>query len=161
MPSRRPDDMTRPTMEKWLEFQQEASARLGIDVIITNTGRTMLEQAAYFAQGRMGLEYVNYIRRLAGLPDISEKANRRLITHTLWSMHLFGCAWDYCIVSGGEAHWSLKADVNNDNVSDYKQLCDLAEEFGIETGRAYGDYVHCQVTGGLSLDELKAGKRPT
>ena len=161
MTSRQLEDMARPVVDKWLEFQQEASARFGIDIILTNTVRTNLEQAAYFAQARMGLEYVNYLRKLAGLPDISERANRRSVTHTLWSYHLFGCAFDYCIVKGGEAHWSLKADVNDDNISDYKQLCDLAEELGIETGRAYGDYVHCQVTGGLTLDKLKAGKRPT
>lgn len=161
MPSRRLEDMCPPTADKFLEFQQEASARLNLDIILTNTIRLELEQAAYYAQARMNLEYVNYLRRLAGLPNISEKANGHIITRTLWSYHLFGCAFDYCIVKGGAASWDLKADVNEDNLPDYDQLCDLAEELGIETGRAYGDYVHCQYTGGLSLDELKAGKRPT
>ena len=161
MASRRLEDMCRPAVDKWLEFQEEAKTRFDLDIILTNTGRLELEQAAYYAQARMPLEYVNYLRRLAGLPSISERANGRIVTHTLWSYHLFGCAWDYCIVKGGAAVWSLKADVNEDDIHDYDQLCDLAEELGIETGRAYGDYVHCQVTGGLSLDELRAGKRPT
>ncbi len=161
MASRRLEDLCSPVMAKFLKLKKGASDRFGLDIIATSTLRLNIEQAALYAQGRETLEFVNYLRDIAELKPISEKRNKRTVTNTLWSFHLFGCAWDYCIIKGGRAIWNVKADVNDDDIPDYEQVCDLAEELGIETGRAYGDYVHCQFTGGLSLDELKAGKRPT
>ena len=160
MPSRKLEDLCPVAMAKFLELKKVVYDRLGLDIIATSTIRIPIEQAALYAQGRESLEFVNYLRDIAGLRPISEERNKRTVTDTLWSIHLFACAWDYCIVKGGKASWDVKADVNGDDIPDYEQVCDIAEELGIETGRAYGDYVHCQVTGGLSLDELKAGKRP-
>lgn len=134
----------------------------GIAIIITSTLRTDAEQLAYFAQGRKSLKAVNEFRRQAGLSPITMQDNRRTITNTLDSMHLFGCALDFAIVKEGLVIWDIKADVNHNDIPDYEECGKIAEAIGFTWGGRFKkkDYVHVQYTGGLTVADLHVGLRP-
>lgn len=157
----------------------------GINVIITSTLRTEAEQLALFAQGRKALKTVNEFRAEAGLPPISGEQNR-VVTNAATSVHQFGLAFDVAIIrpphppldkggvregisssigkghGGGEAVWDVKADINADGIADYEEVGLIGEFLGLQWGGRFRlrDYCHFQFTGGLSLKELIAGKRP-
>jgi peptidoglycan L-alanyl-D-glutamate endopeptidase CwlK len=134
----------------------------GIAIIITSTLRTAAEQLAYFAQGRKSLKAVNEFRRQAGLSPITMQENKRTITNTLDSFHLFACALDFAIEKEGLAIWDIKADVNQNDIPDYEECGKIAEAIGFAWGGRFPkkDYVHLQYTGGLTIADLQAGKRP-
>jgi peptidoglycan L-alanyl-D-glutamate endopeptidase CwlK len=133
----------------------------GIDVIVTSTLRTEDEQLALFSQGRKNLKAVNELRAAAGLPLINEEQNR-IVTYGLTSVHQFSCAFDICIVKGGRALWDVKADLNDNDIPDYEEAGLIGESIGLRWGGRFRhpDYCHFQYTGGLTLDDLKAGRRP-
>jgi peptidoglycan L-alanyl-D-glutamate endopeptidase CwlK len=73
------------------------------------------------------------------------------------SMHNFGLAVDYFIVSddGQKAIW----DVN----TKWKRVATIAKSLGFAWGgdwTSFRDYPHLEMTGGLSLSQLRAGKVP-
>lgn len=158
--SRRIEDL-HPTLQRMYEKLEAACQRLRIDIIPTSTLRTEAEQLALYAQGRKNLKTVNYIRATAGLGPITRKRNR-IVTHALSSIHQFGLAFDICIIKGGLAVWDVKADTNKNNKTDYEEVGELGEALGLTWGGRFThpDLVHFEYTGGLSLDELKEGKRP-
>ncbi len=78
--------------------------------------RSTLEQSALYAQGRMGLEIVNTLRKGAGMPELLEQDNRRKVTNARagQSAHEYGMAIDLVPLGKGEkplwgpgAHWTL------------------------------------------------------
>lgn len=158
--SRRIEDLHPVVAEKCRHFLKVCKAR-GLNVIVTSTLRTEAEQLALFAQGRKRLKAVNELRKEAGLPAITESRNR-IVTHALTSIHQFGCAFDVCITKDGKAVWDVKADINENDIPDYEETGHTGEAIGLSWGGRFGypDYVHFQYTGGLTLDDLKAGKRP-
>jgi peptidoglycan L-alanyl-D-glutamate endopeptidase CwlK len=168
---------------KWLAKER------GIEFIVTSTLRTEDGQIALFAQGRKPLNVVNELRKDAGLRQISEDENKRKVTYSLASTHLFGCAFDAAIVNparyangnnppqppfskGGQGLdckeerggllWDVKADINKNDIPDYEELGALGESIGLKWGGRFRfkDYCHFEWTGGLTIEELKAGKRP-
>ncbi|GAA5416185.1 hypothetical protein Pryu01_01217 [Paraliobacillus ryukyuensis] len=73
------------------------------------------------------------------------------------SYHNFGLAVDYFLVSndGKKAIW----DVNKD----WRRVAAIGKSLGFEWGgdwSSFKDYPHLQMTGGLSLAQLRAGKKP-
>lgn len=58
--------------------------------------------------------------------------------------------------------WDIKADLNNNDIPDYEEIGRIGEGIGLKWGGRFKfkDYVHFEYTGGLSIDELKEGKRP-
>ncbi|MBM7678367.1 M15 family metallopeptidase [Gracilibacillus alcaliphilus] len=73
------------------------------------------------------------------------------------SMHNYGLAVDYFLVSknGKTALW----DVNKN----WRRVATIAKSLGFEWGgdwSGFKDYPHLQMTGGLSLSQLQAGKKP-
>ncbi|GAB4389027.1 MAG: hypothetical protein Kow0025_11870 [Thermodesulfovibrionales bacterium] len=138
----------------------ESQAR-GIGLVVTSTLRTEAEQLALFAQGRKGLETVNGLRAEAGLPPITAEQNR-VVTRALASVHQFGLAFDVAVVKDGRAVWDLKADINGNGAADYEEVGRLGKGLGLEWGGdfAFKDYCHFQLTRGLSVKELREGKRP-
>ena len=118
----------------------EAWRRYKLRVIVTSVEREIKEQAALYAQGREELEAVNVLRMVAGLLPISKEENEHCVTWTMRSEHLvdlgnetaeddFSHAVDVAILKkNGEASWSLKADVNGDQIADYLQLVKLAQQ---------------------------------
>jgi len=135
----------------------------GIDVRITCTLRTEAEQLALFAQGRKSLREVNALRAEAGLSPLTEKENKLRVTNSLTSLHQFGCAFDAMIIGpDSKPTWNIKADINKNQIPDYEEIGRIGESVGLTWGGRFKsrDYCHFQYTGGLTLAELRAGKRP-
>ncbi|WP_121603770.1 M15 family metallopeptidase [Virgibacillus sp. Bac332] len=73
------------------------------------------------------------------------------------SLHNYGLAVDYFIVSddGQKAIWTVNAK--------WKRVATIGKSLGFEWGgdwSSFKDYPHLQMTGGLTLSQLQAGKRP-
>ncbi len=147
---------------KFLKLQAAAKEK-GIEFMITCARRTETEQLALFAQGRKTPGEVNRLRHDAGMQPITEAENR-IVTKVLTSIHQFGCAFDVAILKPGThtPTWDRKADFNENGVPDYEELGSLGEALGLRWGGTFkfGDFCHFEYTGGLTLAELKEGKRP-
>jgi len=133
----------------------------GIKLIVTSTLRTQAGQRALYAQGRRPLNEVNSLRRMAGMHDIKEPANR-VVTGARVSMHQFGCAFDVAVVSRGKAVWDAGADLNANGTPEYEEVGHIGESLGLTWGGRFHrrDLCHFEYTGGLSTKELMAGIRP-
>ena len=110
----------------------------GIPIVVTSVARNIYEQAALYAQGRKPLEEVNALRKVAGMLAIGGKDNN-ICTKTMKSKHLvnrdnveseddFSHAVDIAVVKDGNITWSLKADVNSNNITDYEEVGKIAKE---------------------------------
>ena len=109
----------------------------GIDIIIAQAYRSIAEQNALYAKGRT----------TAG-PKVT---NARGGT----SYHNYGLAIDYCLKVDGKAIWSVNKD--------WRTVAEEAKKLGFEWGgewKSFVDYPHLQMTFGLSIKDLQAGKRP-
>lgn len=159
MSSRRLEDLCKP-VEIICNQHLTACRAKGINLLITSTLRTSDEQAAYYAQHRADLKSVNHLRQIAGLGPISAAENNYPVTKTLVSVHQFGCAFDVAILKAGTVIYDIKADVNKNQVPDYEEIGKIGESLGLRWGGRWGDYVHFEYHPGLTLADLKAGKRP-
>ena len=142
-----------------LLFQKRCMEELGLKVMITCVDRTLQEQSALWAQGREPLDYVNNLRKLAGMLPISIAENRHKVTWTMASRHLINLeddrvdnnlsnAFDFAIVYNGKAVWDIKADVNEDKIPDYTQCGMIAESIGLIWGGSWEknkDFPHCEL----------------
>ena len=109
----------------------------GIDVIITSTLRDNEAQAALYAQGRT--------------------APGKIVTNAKpgYSYHNFGLAFDFVPVKDGKAQWN--------DLKLFQRCGEIGESLGLEwAGRweSFKEYAHLQWTGGLTLSDLRQGKRP-
>lgn len=112
-------------------------AEQGIDVIITSTYRDAASQDYLYAQGRTR----------PGKIVTNAKAGQ--------SWHNYQLAFDFVPIKGGKAQW-------NDTAT-FVRCGEIAESLGLEwAGRwkRFREMAHCQKTGGLSIRDLQAGKRP-
>lgn len=113
----------------------------GIDIIVTSTLRTMAEQAELYAQGRT--------------------KPGRIVTKAPpgRSYHNYGLAYDVVPLRNGKAVWGTTgADGEM-----WLRVGLLGESVGLEwAGRwkRFREFPHFQWTGGLTLADLIAGKRP-
>jgi peptidoglycan L-alanyl-D-glutamate endopeptidase CwlK len=119
----------------------------GTPIIITQTYRTKEEQDALYAQGRT--------------------APGRVVTNARGgeSYHNYGLAFDVAIIGrDGKVRWENDADVNANGVSDWEEVGRIGEELGLEWGGRWQekkrDAPHFQYTFGLSIQDLKNGRRP-
>lgn len=145
----------------WLDVEAELEA-MGIKVKVVETRRMDRIQRAYYAQGRETLAEVNLKRNAAGLWSITAKQNRK-ITWTMESMHFYDVALDFALVDAkGKLSWDTKADINEDDIGDYHNVGAIAKKHGFEWGGDFKgkDYAHLQFMGGLTIEDLRAGKRP-
>ena len=140
-------NLLRPKTKKLCELFIEACRKAGINLVITQTLRSMELQDAYYSQGRESLSIVNEKRKKVNLPPITEKENKSIITKAKAgsSPHNYGLAWDIaCIVNG-------KVDYNNLEL--YKKCGNIAktisfEGYTIEWGGdfpKFKDYPHFQL----------------
>ena len=135
---------------------------IGIRVKVVETRRMYQTQRAYYAQGRETLAEVNLKRNAAGLWSINAKQNKK-VTWTMESMHFYDVALDFALVdANGRLSWDTKADINQDDIGDYHNVGAIAKKYGFEWGGDFKgrDYAHLQYTGGLTIEDLRAGKRP-
>lgn len=155
-----------PLLKLFIEALIKAALeQLGIKVIVTCVTRTYLEQVAVVLQGRLKLHSVNIARVTAGLAPLKSEAENKTVSWTLDSKHVVNPfdhiidndksrAVDVGIVDkDGKYCGDLKADVNEDNLPDYEQVCKLAEKMAHEMdlpivlGRDFStpDYPHIQL----------------
>lgn len=120
----------------------------GVPIIITQGLRTLAEQDALYAQGR------------TKPGDIVTNARGG------YSYHNYGLAVDFALLlpDASNVSWDMKRDGNKDGEADWKEVVQEAKALGFEWGgdwTSFKDYPHLQMSFGLSLSELRAGKRPT
>ena len=87
MASRKVEDCT-PALQEKIKLFDAAMKAAGIPYIITCTARKVKEQQALYAQGREDVEYVNTLRKAAGMPPIPENEDHYKVTWTLNSKHI-------------------------------------------------------------------------
>jgi peptidoglycan LD-endopeptidase CwlK len=128
-----------PTLKaKAIELIKRAHAQ-GINVLITQGYRSIAEQNELYAQGRT--------------------KPGKIVTNAKggYSYHNFGLAFDIVIQNAdGSLCWSV-ADKR------WKTVGAIGKSLDLEWGgdwRKFPDYPHFQLTFGLSLADLRAGKRP-
>lgn len=73
------------------------------------------------------------------------------------SWHNFGIAIDYFLTTkdGNKALWTVNKD--------WRRVAEIGKELGFEWGgdwTSFKDYPHLQMTGGYTLSQLRAGKKP-
>ncbi len=158
--SRKVDDLHPAAAQKCRALLKMAEEN-GVRLLLTSTLRGAAQQRALYAQGRKPLQVVNSLRLDAGLSPVGEAENR-VVTRAPVSVHQFGCAFDIAVVRDGEPVWDVEADVNGNGVSDYEEAGRMGESLGLRWGGRFGlrDYGHFEYTGGLGLEQLKAGLRP-
>ena len=116
----------------------EMAYKQGINIIITQGLRTIEEQNELYAQGRT--------------------KPGKIVTNAKggYSYHNFGLAFDFALLNpDGSVSW---------NVDDkWKRVAQIGKSLGLEWGgdwKDFKDYPHFQYTFGLSLADLRAGKKP-
>jgi peptidoglycan L-alanyl-D-glutamate endopeptidase CwlK len=111
----------------------------GIDLVVTQGLRTIAEQNALYAQGRT--------------------APGKIVTKAKGgsSYHNFGLAFDIAVrKENGDIDW--------DTAKLYSRVGQLGKSIGLEWGgdfKSIKDTPHFQLTFGLTLSQLRAGKRPS
>jgi peptidoglycan L-alanyl-D-glutamate endopeptidase CwlK len=157
MASRKIEDLTIPLQFLYKEFNIRM-AKAGIPFVVTCTARTVKEQQALYAQGRDTLKNVNALRKMAGLPPITDKENKYKVTWTLNSKHLIDLddgntdndkarAFDIVITDKGKANWDVKVNVNKNAIPDYEEAGKIAESIGLKWGGRWKtpDYPHFEM----------------
>jgi peptidoglycan L-alanyl-D-glutamate endopeptidase CwlK len=121
----------------------EYSYKAGVEIRYTFGLRTFAEQDALYAQGRTR----------PGNIVTNAKAGH--------SNHNYGLALDFVLIKGG---YDMKADDDHDGIADWLEVVAIAKLFGFEWGGdwiTFKDNPHIEMTFGLSIKDLLAGKRPT
>ena len=134
--SRSLDDLLPIVKVKTLAFIA-ACKEQGIDLLITSTYRDAESQNALYAQGRT----------TPGKKVTNAKAGQ--------SFHNFRVAFDFVPIVNGKAQWN--------DIATFNKCGAIAESVGLEwAGRwkTFKELAHCQYTGGLSLNDLAAGRKP-
>lgn len=135
-----------PKVAEYRDELVERSNSRGIDVVITEGHRTEERQRSLYAQGR--------------------SENGQIVTYAKAgeSYHNYGLAIDYALrLENGDVVWDIKRDDNGNGKADWLEVASIAKELGFEWGgdwENFKDYPHLQMDFGLSIWELKRGKRP-
>lgn len=149
--------------QKAVMLQALAQERFKLKIIFLDTLRTEAEQAAYYAQGRMGVVSVNQKRKAAGMPAIRASENK-VVTKAKSasaSWHGYGLAFDIAITDaqGKQIIWNKNSDWNKDGKDDWAQVGSLADEVGLEWGGHFTsiyDAPHYQDRMGLTIQQAQA-----
>jgi len=135
--SRDINDLTPETAELCRQFVSKCKDQ-HIDVIITSTYRDAESQDSLYAQGR------------------TKPGNKVTNAKAGQSFHNFKVAFDFCPIVGGKAQWN--------DAATFTKCGEIAESLGLEwAGRwlRFKELAHCQLTGGLTLAQLRDGIRVT
>nr|WP_219914480.1 M15 family metallopeptidase [Thalassobacillus sp. CUG 92003] len=135
-----------PEVAERREQLVERAEKRGISVVITDGHRTKEEQNELYEQGRSrGGEVVTNVRG----GD---------------SYHNYGLAIDFALrLDNGNVVWDMEHDGNQNGESDWMEVVEIAKDLGFEWGGewpGFKDYPHLQMDFGLSIRELRNGKRP-
>lgn len=134
--SRKIEDL-HPNVAKMARAFIAKAKKEGIEVLVTSTYRDNESQNALYAQGRTK----------PGRVVTNAKAGQ--------SFHNYRLAFDFVPIVNGKAMWN--------DTRTFNRLGAIGESVGLEwAGRwkSFRELAHMQWTNGLSLAQLKAGKRP-
>jgi peptidoglycan L-alanyl-D-glutamate endopeptidase CwlK len=134
--SRNVDDLDPRVAKRCFDFIA-ACHEHDVDIIITSTYRDKDSQDALYAQGRT--------------------KPGKIVTNARGgqSFHNYRLAFDFCPIVAGKAQW--------DDIELFQKCGSIGELLGLEYAgnwKSFKEYAHLQWTGGLSLADLQAGKRP-
>nr|WP_223254282.1 M15 family metallopeptidase [Halobacillus halophilus] len=131
-----------------VEYKEELVARAaeqGIEMVITDGHRSVESQNELYARGR------------------SEEG--KVVTHAKGgeSYHNYGLAIDFALQTDNGVVWNMERDGNGNGKSDWMEVVAIAKDLGFEWGGDWSnfkDYPHLQMDFGLTIRDLKYGKRP-
>ena len=134
--SRKIEDL-HPYVAKLCRAFVAACKKDGIDILITSTWRDNAAQNALYAQGRT--------------------KPGRIVTNARAgsSFHNYKLAFDFVPIVNGKAQWN--------DLATFKRAGAIGERLGLDwAGRwiSFKELAHLQWSGGLSLAQLRAGKKP-
>jgi peptidoglycan L-alanyl-D-glutamate endopeptidase CwlK len=137
-----------PTVSQAARALITKSFNAGVPIIITAGLRTMEEQAKLYLQGRNGNPGPVVTNAKAGT-----------------SYHNYGLAIDYALLlpDGRTVVWDTIRDADLDGEKDWYEVAAIGKSLGFEWGgdwQGFVDMPHLQMTFGLTIASLKAGKRP-
>ena len=118
----------------------------GIDIVITEGHRSIDRQDKLYEQGR--------------------STEGSIVTYAEGgeSYHNYGLAIDFALKTDqGQVIWDTGYDGNENGQSDWMEIVEVAKDQGFDWGgdwENFKDYPHLQMDFGLSIRELKNGKRP-
>jgi peptidoglycan LD-endopeptidase CwlK len=145
------------------------AATLGLKIQITDTLRTNAEQRALYANSRQPLAAINALRKTAGMAAVDQKFAAKWLTNAqdaTESYHGYALAFDWVLLdpTGSKAVWDNSANFNGNAHKDWYEVAGLTRNIpGLESGAFWSskpDMPHCQMTFGLTIFDLKQGKRP-
>lgn len=140
-----PQDL-HPVVQKNKDVLIKQAADKGIRVMITDGFRSIQDQNQLY--------------------DIGRTVDGQIVTHAKGgeSYHNFGLAVDFALLNqDGKAIWDTEYDGNGNGKSDWIEVVRMAKELGFEWGgdwKHFKDYPHLEMRFGLTINELKRGKRP-
>lgn len=134
--SRKIEDL-HPYVAKLCRAFVAACKKEGIDILITSTWRDNEAQNALYAQGRT--------------------KPGRIVTNARAgsSFHNYKLAFDFVPIVNGKAQWN--------DVRTFRRAGDIGKKVGLDWAgdwKSFRELAHLQWTGGLSLGQLRAGKKP-
>jgi len=138
--SRKLEDLEPRVRELCEKLIAECDA-VGIDILITSTYRDNESQNALYAQGRT----------LPGNKVTNAKGGQ--------SFHNYRIAFDMVPLINGKPLWSTKGS----DGEIWKRIGEIGVNLGLEWAgnwKTFKEYPHFQLTGGLTIKELAAGKKP-
>ena len=133
--SRKIEDL-HPYVAKLCRAFIAACKKEGIDILITSTWRDNEAQNALFAQGRTK----------PGKKVTNAKAGQ--------SFHNYKLAFDFVPIVNGKAQWN--------DLRTFKRAGEIGKRLGLEWAgdwKSFREYAHLQFTEGLTLKDLRAGKK--
>jgi peptidoglycan L-alanyl-D-glutamate endopeptidase CwlK len=162
--SRKIDDLLTPAKLRALNFVHQCK-EAGIDLIVTCTVRDGEAQNLLYAQGRTREQL-----DAAGLTRIEPRPGR-VVTNCIggFSFHQWRVAMDVVPVIHGKPVWDTAgAGINNDPTDDETNHLEIWQRVGVIGERCdlewagrwkhNREFPHFQFTGGLSIEDFRAGK---
>lgn len=135
-------DTLHPTVAEKADILIARAEEKDITVQITDGFRTHEEQEALYAQGRT--EPGDIVTNARGGE----------------SYHNYGLAVDFAIEADGEVIWDVTYDGNDNGMSDWEEVAEIAKDLGFEWGgdwEEFKDYPHLQMDFDTSIRDLQRG----
>jgi peptidoglycan L-alanyl-D-glutamate endopeptidase CwlK len=124
-----------------LSLVQKAWERFGIELVVTDGYRSEDEQAALYAQGRTAPGAIVTDAPPGG------------------SFHEYGLAFDVAVLDDNDKpSWPAYGTISGRALWD--RVGALGTALGLDWGARFGDYPHFTYRQGLTLAQIKAGRRP-
>lgn len=134
MPSRRIEDLNEDVQPIIIEFENRLIEAGHPYFKRCCTYRSQDEQDCVYMQGRESIEDINEARFAIGLSPITSNENKRPVTWTHVSKHTSRDAVDYYIEREGRYVNDTKVDYDDDDIPDWEEFGQIAEECGLEWG---------------------------